>query len=53
MATIIGTKTTLLYNRCSSTRGIHSCTTLVGAGAFAVIWLILLWMHRRRIFVRI
>jgi predicted acyltransferase len=27
--------------------------TLVGAGALAVIWMILLWMHRRRIFVRI
>jgi predicted acyltransferase len=27
--------------------------TLVGAGALAVIWLILLWMHRRRVFVRI
>ena len=27
--------------------------SLVGAGALALIWLILLWMHRRRIFVRI
>jgi predicted acyltransferase len=27
--------------------------TLVGAAALATIWLILLWMHRRRIFVRI
>jgi predicted acyltransferase len=27
--------------------------TLVGAAALAVIWLILLWMHRRRVFVRI
>ena len=27
--------------------------TLVGAGALLVTWLILLWMHRRRIFIRI
>jgi predicted acyltransferase len=27
--------------------------TLVGVGSLAAIWLILLWMHRRRIFVRI
>jgi predicted acyltransferase len=27
--------------------------TLVGAGTLALIWLILLWMHRRKIFVRI
>ena len=27
--------------------------TLVGAGALALIWMILLWMHRRKIFVRI
>jgi len=27
--------------------------SLVGAGAFAVTWLILLWMYRRRVFVRI
>jgi predicted acyltransferase len=27
--------------------------TLVGTGTLAVIWMILLWMHRRRIFVRI
>jgi len=27
--------------------------TLVGAAALLVVWLILLWMHRRRIFIRI
>jgi predicted acyltransferase len=27
--------------------------TLVGAAALLVVWLVLLWMHRRRIFVRI
>jgi predicted acyltransferase len=27
--------------------------SLVGAGALAVIWLILLWMHRRKLFLRI
>jgi predicted acyltransferase len=27
--------------------------TLVGAGALLVVWLVLLWMHRRRIFIRI
>jgi predicted acyltransferase len=27
--------------------------TLVGAAALLVVWLVLLWMHRRRIFIRI
>jgi len=27
--------------------------TLVGAAALALIWMILLWMHRRSIFVKI
>jgi predicted acyltransferase len=27
--------------------------TLVGTSALLAVWLILLWMHRRRIFIRI